>query len=298
MTPDAVLAHAPRLLSRAQRKSYFEQGYLLIENFVDAAWLERLRAVTADFVERSRDWTESDDLFDLAPGHGRDHPFIRRIKTPEDQSEIYWKFSNGPIADLAVDLLGPDIAFHHSKLNFKWHEGGDEVAWHQDFPFYPHTNDAVLAIGVYLRDVGEEDGPLAVLPGSHRGPVHDHYGADGTWTGHLDAEAVAGLDLSAVRHLTGPAGSVTVHAARLVHGSPPSRKADGRPLLINAYRAADAMPYTPYPLPGSHAGEIVRGRAARQAHLQPLPCRIPPDWSGGYTSIFAAQAGEGAKAAE
>lgn len=298
MTPDAVLAHAPRVLSRAQRESYFDRGYLLVENFVDAAWLNRLRAVTAGFVEKSRDWTKSDDLFDLSPGHSRDQPLIRRIKTPEDHSEIYWKFSNGPIADLAADLLGPDIGFHHSKLNFKWHRGGDAVSWHQDFPFYPHTNDAVLAIGVYLQDVGEGDGPLAVLPGSHKGPVYPHYDAAGAWIGNLDAAAVAGLDLSTLRHLTGPAGSVTVHSARLVHGSPPSRKADGRPLLINAYRAADAMPYTPYPLPGRHAGEIVRGRAAREAHLQPLPCRIPPDWSGGYTSIFAAQAGEGTKAAE
>lgn len=298
MTPDAVLAHAPRVLDRAQQERYFEDGYLLVENFIGAEWLARLRAVTSSFVEKSRGWTESDDLFDLSPGHGRDKPLIRRIKTPEDQSEIYWKFSCGTIADLAADLLGPDVGFHHAKLNFKWHEGGDEVAWHQDFPFYPHTNDSVLAIGVYLQDVGPEDGPLAVLPGSHRDPLHDHYDADGNWTGRLDEAAVAALDLSAVRHLTGPAGSVTVHSARLVHGSPPSRKSDGRPLLINAYRAADALPYTPYPLPGSHAGEIVRGRAPREAHIQPLACRIPPDWSGGYTSIFAAQAGEDAEAAE
>jgi hypothetical protein len=33
----------------------------------------------------------------------------------------------------------------------------------------------------------------------------------------------------------------------------------------------------------------VRGRAARVAHHDPRPCLLPPDWSGGYTSIFAVQ---------
>jgi hypothetical protein len=41
-----------------------------------------------------------------------------------------------------------------------------------------------------------------------------------------------------------------------------------------------------------HAGEIVRGKRARRAHLDLRPCPIPPDWSGGYTSIFALQQGE------
>jgi len=33
----------------------------------------------------------------------------------------------------------------------------------------------------------------------------------------------------------------------------------------------------------------VRGQRARWAHHDPRPCMMPPDWSGGYTSIFAAQ---------
>ena len=97
-------------------------------------------------------------------------------------------------------------------------------------------------------------------------------------------------------YLTGPAGSITVHNCRTVHGSPPSRRADGRPLLLNAYSSGDAFAYTPHPDPSAHAYEVIRGQRARWAHHDPRPCLIPPDWSGGYTSIFAAQAGEGAEA--
>ena len=163
-------------------------------------------------------------------------------------------------------------------------------------PVLPHTNYSPLTIGAYLYDAGMEDGPVAVIPGSHEGRLYDQYDAQGRWTGSLsDADATT-LDLGKVRHLTGPAGSITVHNCRTVHGSPPSMAADGRPLLLNAYSSADAFPYTPTRrAPGiigmSYAARLRAGRIMTRA-----PCLIPPDWSGGYTSIFAAQAGEEAAA--
>ena len=55
---------------------------------------------------------------------------------------------------------------------------GSPVEWHQDWAFYPHTNDDVLATGIYLDDCDVDNGPLMVLPGTHRGPTFDHH-ADG-----------------------------------------------------------------------------------------------------------------------
>ena len=294
MTPEDVLSHPPRVLTQAQREFYFEEGYLLVERLIPDAVLGRLRAVTAEFLDKSRAHTVSDDDFDLAPGHGAATPRLRRIKCPDHQHEAYWSLATGVIADVAADLVGPHVKYHHSKLNFKWHEGGDEVAWHQDIPFYPHTNYSPLAIAVYLEDTVPALGPLAVVPGSHHGPLYSHYDEAGNWTGCLGADDVAALPLDTVVELPGPAGSITVHNSRMVHGSRPSEVDEGRPLLINAYSSADAFPYTAHPQPSAHSGEIVRGEPARHAHHDPRPCPLPPDWSGGYTSIFAAQAGEDA----
>jgi hypothetical protein len=41
----------------------------------------------------------------------------------------------------------------------------------------------------------------------------------------------------------------------------------------------------------------IRGRRARWSHVDPEPCLVPPDWSGGYSSIFALQQREDAKGA-
>ena len=294
MIPEEILSHRPRVLTQAQREAYFRDGYLAVPAFIGRDWLDRLEAATAEFIERSRKVAQSDAVFDLAPSHSAQSPKVRRLKTPDAQHPVYWEFAQGPIADAVADVVGPDVVFHHSKLNFKWHDGGDEVKWHQDIQFYPHTNYSPLTVGLYLHDVGPDDGPLMALAGSHDGPLYDQYDAAGNWQGCLSPEDAAKLDLSKARTMTGPAGTITIHNCRTVHGSPPSRRADGRPLLLNAYTSADAFPYTPHPTPTAHTLSVVRGKPARWAHHDPRPCLIPPDWSGGYTSIFAAQTGEDA----
>ena len=97
------------------------------------------------------------------------------------------------------------------------------------------------------------------------------------------------IDISKVVYLEGPAGSVTIHNCRTLHHSKANWSEIPRPLLLHVYSASDAMPYTHNPLPSKYYGAHVRGKPARWAYHDPRPCLLPPDWSGGYTSIFAVQ---------
>ncbi len=294
MTPEDILKEPPRVLTQAQREHYFERGYVGVESLVPADTLAELIAVTNEFVDASRAETQAGREFDIGPGHSAERPVLRRLKRPDDQHDAYWRFASGLMADVAADLAGPDVVFHHSKLNFKWFDETDTVKWHQDIQFFPHTNYNVFTIGCYLADTDMSNGPLAVLPGSHNGPLYDQYGADGSWTGCLCDEDASVVDMAKADYLTGPAGSITVHNCRALHYSPSSKSAEPRPLLLNCFSSADAKAYTPHPDPSSHTYEVVRGKPAQWAWHDPRPCQIPPDWSGGYTSIFAAQAGEDA----
>jgi len=292
MTPETVLSQPARVLSQQQREDYFSNGYLAVDSLFGADEVARIGAVVDEFVERSRGESASGSVFDLAPGHCAETPRIRRLKRPHEQHELFWKVATGMLADVAADLVGPDVVFHHSKLNFKWNDGHDQVDWHQDIQFYPHTNYSPLTIGLLLRGTDLEDGAVGFLPGSHAGPLFDQYNDKGQWIGCLNPCDVEKLDIESAVYVEAPAGSITVHNCRTVHGSVASTRSDGRPLLLNAYASADAFPYTPHPEPAPHVGEVIRGKPARWAHHDPRPCLIPPDWSGGYTSIFAAQAGE------
>lgn len=299
MTPEQILAVPPKLLTQAQREFYFREGYLLLEKVIDDRWLGKLRAATDELVERSRSVTRSDKIFDLEPGHRPEAPRLRRVSNPIEQHPVFWEYLTGSIMpDIVADLVGPDVKFHHSKLNFKWASGGEEVKWHYDIGFWPHTNYSPLTVGTYLYDCGMDQGPLAVLPRSHEfEPLHSQYGSDGEWVGCLSEEDLSRLDLSNTRYLTGPAGSLTIHNCRTLHSSPRNFSDLGRPLLLNTLSSADAFPYTVNPIRSRFDQSIIRGRPAKLAHHDPRPCPLPPDWSGGYTSIFALQQKDAAQTA-
>jgi len=290
MTPEDVLAIEPKVLTQAQRESCFENGYLLLEKVLDDDWVGRLRRATDEMIEESRAISQSDAKWDLEAGHTAATPRLRRLSSPNDHHATYWEYaSRSRVADIVADLVGPDVKFHHAKLNFKWAQGGEEVKWHQDIQFWPHTNYSPCTVGTYMYDCGADQGPLMVLPGSHAGPLYDQYNDRDEWTGCLNADAEASLDTSKAVSLDGPAGSLTIHNCRTLHASRPNTSNLGRPLLLNIYAAADALPYTFNPLQSRYMEHMVRGRAARWAHHDPRPCQLPPDWSKGYTSIFALQ---------
>ena len=297
MTPEEILSQPARVLSQAQREKYFTDGYVSVEEIVPQDILSELQEATAEFQDRSRSVQASDDTFDIGPDHTAEAPVLRRLKSPDIQHDAYWRFSTGLMADVAADLVGPNVVFHHSKLNFKWFDASDTVKWHQDIQFFPHTNYNVLTIGCYLADTDMSNGPLAALKGSHNRKLFDQYDADGNWTGMLSDYDAAGLDLSDVEYMTGKAGSITIHNARTLHYSPASKNPVPRPLLLNCYTSADAKPYTAHPQPTRNTYRVVRGDPVNWAHHDPRPCQIPPNWAGGYSSIYAAQSGEDGEAA-
>ncbi len=291
MKSEQILTGPPLVLSQEKREFYFENGYLLLEEFVSREWMDRLWEVSNEFIERSRRLTESNTTLALEPTHSAENPRLRRLIDPTEHHPLFWEYvSQGPLADVAEDLLGPAFKFHHSKLNFKWSSGGEEIKWHQDIQFYPHTNYSVAAFGLYLSDVDHEMGPMGVIPGSHQGEIHDQYDEQDQWVGHIGEDALRRVDLDKVEWLTGPAGSVTVHNCRTIHGSLPNMSDRSRPLLLHTCTAADALPLTPRPSQTSHEGRMIRGEPARWVEFDADACQLPPDRSNqpGVT-IFSSQ---------
>ena len=87
MAPEEVLKSKPRVISRQQQESYFENGYLLVENAVDEATLKKLQVCTAKAIDVSRKVVISDAVWDIEPGHSADNPRLRRLTSPNDYDE-------------------------------------------------------------------------------------------------------------------------------------------------------------------------------------------------------------------
>lgn len=294
------------MLTQQDKTFYAEHGYLKVEGVLTPDELDEARAITDRMIEASRSVTASDDRFDLDKGHGPDTPRLTRIKLPHKQDAFFWRLlTQSRITQVLTDLLGPDTIINTSKLNTKAPGGGAAVEWHQDWAFYPATNDDLLAFGVMLEDVDEANGPLMVIPGSHRGPVLSHH-HDGLFCGAVDADDPLFQRDKAVT-LTGKAGDMTVHHVRILHGSAPNTSERARKILFYECAAADA-----WPLLGASSyihglgqrgffedlqDRVITGQPCYTPRLEQVPVRMPLPPARDNTSIFKTQELGGAKSA-
>ena len=281
-------------LTPDQKAAYEANGYLLVENRIPDDWLVKIRAEIARFEAEAATMTASNDRLDLEDSHTADDPRLRRIKLPHTISDIFraLMLSDHVLAP-ARDLIGPNLRLHTSKLNMKSAGFGAAVEWHQDYAFYPHTNDDILAIGICIDDMAEENGPLMVFPGSHKGPVYDHH-VDGVFAGAMLPEA-NGLNMADAVPLMGPAGSISIHHGRIVHGSALNRSDRPRRILFYEMMAADAFPImgsmTRWDGIEDYNDRMLCGAPTLQPRLKDIPIRIPQPQPNVAISIYEIQKG-------
>ena len=294
------------MLTREQVEFYHENGYLLVEDAVDPERLEALRRLTYEFIERSRAVSESDEVFDLDEGHSRAAPRLTRIKLPHKQHPLYWETAKTPrMTGILTSLLGPNVCLQTSKLNTKAPGGGAAVEWHQDWAFYPHSNDSLLACGLMLEDVTEENGPLMVIPGTHKGPILSHHN-NGVFAGAIDPDDPL-FERDRIVTLTGRAGSMTIHHVRTLHGSAPNRSDRARLILFYECHAADAWPFLGAGAYIHRLGQqaiwddlherVICGEPTIEPRVEPVPVRLPLPPAPDAGSIFKTQKSGRAKSA-
>ena len=69
-----ILNRPAKTLTSAQRQGYFRDGFIGVERLVSQQWLDKLNAVTNEFVEISRNLQGKDRRFDLEPDHSATKP--------------------------------------------------------------------------------------------------------------------------------------------------------------------------------------------------------------------------------
>lgn len=282
-------------LEQSQIDFFNEHGYLVVENAVDPETLNDLVKDFSTWVDESRDhdtaYGEAIDgrpRFDLEPGHSSSHPALRRVNAPVEVSGAYYKaMAESRMADCVADLIGPNIKFHHSKINSKLPGAKTVVKWHQDFPFTPHSNDDLITALLMVDEVTNENGPLEVVPGSHKGDIHSLW-HDGVFTGAI-ADDIAETCRSQSVSCKGPAGSVCLMHTRLLHGSAANLSDKPRTLFIAVYSAEDAIPQSPNPMPSEHEGLIVRGEKTNRVRSVDYDIELPQVPKG--ASFFEQQTG-------
>lgn len=283
------------MIEQWQIDQYNEQGFLVVENVLSTEDVAALQTDFDEWVEESRKhqepWGETVDKrarFDIESDHSATHPSLRRVTSPTEISDAYKQAAlDSRMSEIAGQLVGSSGArLHHSKVNSKLPHTATQVKWHQDFPFTPHSNDDLVTCLLMISEVTMENGPLQVIPGSHKGTLFTHWHND-QFTGAVSSE-VERVYCQKPISCFGPVGSVCFMHSRLLHASSPNETELPRTLYISVYAAEDALPYADNPLPSIHAGELVWGKESGEIRSTPNKLRLPEKPKG--ASFFVQQA--------
>lgn len=215
-------------LSDEQVHAYERDGFLMLENLLPG---EEVGALVAEIERMAHDPAimRRDEAI-TEPGSDA----VRSIFRVHALSPIISRLArDSRLINVARQILGSEVYIHQSRANMKPGFKGKEFYWHSDFETW-HVEDGMpamraLSCSVLLTDNNACNGPLMLLPGSHRHFIscvgetpQDHYKQSLKKQEYGVPDPVS-LQLLAeqggIRSMTGKAGSVVFFDCNTMHGS-------------------------------------------------------------------------------
>jgi ectoine hydroxylase-related dioxygenase (phytanoyl-CoA dioxygenase family) len=274
MNPDDIVSH------------YLEHGYAIVPGLLQGPVLDNLRALT-DSVAARADQAEGDDTWFDFDTDADGHRTIQRIKKPNRIDRYYAEqAANAQILEILTRIIGKLVRLSHTKINMKSANGGAALEWHQDWAFAPHTNMSTCVASIMLDGAWASNGAMQVIPGSHKGPLHNHHDEEGFFCGAVD---IAAFDIARAVLLEGPPGTVSFHHPMTLHGSSVNRSGDPRRILFYEYAASDAFPLFYKVDWEEYESRLVCGPSTTQVRFEENYVKLPfPSRAG--SSIYKVQA--------
>ncbi len=294
-------------ITRSETSFYKKNGYLVKDQLISKKDINKLNTLIKKIVTKEKNsrrkvkdqgGTQSYDNYHFVlNSNSSKNKEILRLNNPQNNNKLFYDLSrNKKIIDIVKKLIGGTVRFHLGKLNFKLpnKKKGSLVEWHQDFAFYPHTNDDLITVGIYLEDCYEKNGPLKVIKGSHKKKLFSHHSNDNYFVGKINTKKNK-INLKKSVSLTGKAGSVAFFHCRTIHGSGLNHTNGSRPLILFGYRACDAWPIindgNPHPETNfeNYDANIIYGKKSIVPRCTDVPVIIPLPKKKHYVSIYQLQ---------
>ncbi|RFA31048.1 ectoine hydroxylase [Alkalilimnicola ehrlichii] len=243
-------------LSSEELQSFDDNGFLFFDQFFSeddiAEFRQELKRLCED--DSLRGW---DGVIREPNGDE-----VRSVFEVHKISNCFNRLSRHPrILDRVRQLLGSEVYIHQSRINYKPGFKGKGFNWHSDFETW-HAEDGMprmraVSCSIILTDNNEFNGPLMLVPGSHKffvpcvGPTpEDHYknSLKIQQTGVPDNDSLAQLiDLAGgIEAPKGPAGSMLLFDCNTLHGSNANMSPYPRSNVFFVYNSMENRTTTPY----------------------------------------------------
>jgi ectoine hydroxylase len=215
-------------LTQTQAQSYAENGYLVLKNLFSKAEVTALQAVSAAL----RSGQIAVDAQDKITEPGSEA--IRTVFRLNGHNALFDRLArDSRIAGIVQHLLGDDLYLHQSRLNYKPGFTGKEFYWHSDFETW-HAEDGMprmraISASVLLSDNDALNGPLMLIPGSHKtfvacaGETPDKNHENSLKKQEVGVPSQDSLtkmaDTFGIDYASGSAGTVILFDSNTLHGS-------------------------------------------------------------------------------
>jgi ectoine hydroxylase len=259
--PDPVLwagPDAPGPATREELLSYERDGVLTVEALLTA---DEVAAVSAELERLGRDEALLRDDRTILEKHSR---AVRSVFEVHRLSEVVARLvADERLAGRARQILGSEVYVHQSRINYKPGFGGGGFSWHSDFETW-HAEDGMprpraLSVSVALTENFPFNGPLMVMPGSHRHfvscvgetpPEHFRESLRDQEIGTPDEDSLTRLAADhGIVQCTGSAGSATWFDSNTMHGSSDNITPFPRSNLFVVFASTDDPPGEPFAAP-------------------------------------------------
>lgn len=184
------------------KKTYDDQGYVVVKNAISSALLERLREHFERTLER----------------HSNIPPEQWNFWLFENDDEWLRLISDAEILDQVEKILGKNIVHLGSHYWSKPPRIGQHVSWHQDGAYYELSHMSFVTIWIALDRSVKENGCLKVIPGTHKEAFKPllHASNDPFLKRKMDATSLD--DMESIYIELEP-GDVSLHNPNIYHGS-------------------------------------------------------------------------------
>lgn len=217
-------------LAREEVSFYEANGYVMLERLFQEDEVQIMANQLEEMMKQNRE-RDSDEVI-KEPGSNE----IRSVfEVHKDNGFFEMLSKHERIVAIAEQLLGSQVYTNQSRINFKPGFKGKEFFWHSDFETW-HVEDGMpnmraVSCSIILTDNYEFNGPLMLIPGSHKWYVScpgttpdNHYKSSlkqqvaGT-PDHTSLEWLTEQAGGRIDRATGPAGSVLFFECNTMHGS-------------------------------------------------------------------------------
>ncbi|HZO89633.1 MAG TPA: phytanoyl-CoA dioxygenase family protein [Chthonomonadaceae bacterium] len=172
------------MLTEKQRAFYQENGFLLVEGLLTRAEADMLRRECHDLAAR----LSEKESIDATWGSAREaveqaqDTKVYHCHNVQFYSAAFTRLLvDDRLTSVASDIIGsPNVQLHHTKMFIKPPEKGSPFPMHQDYPYFPHDKNSMIAVILHFDDAPIEKGCVRVVPGSHKlGPLE--HNPEGGW---------------------------------------------------------------------------------------------------------------------